>query len=445
MNDFNGKLEGFAPFIATPGGPAPVQKRRILLDAGAGDVVVGGNGSGGDIRINDHDNATKIRLDALGSESTPLQNAMLPVPVSISGNGSIKAGSAGTQGKLSLCDAQGVELATLSAATQDLWLRAPDGSATVALRASENQVAGLWLGTNGHRGLLLLRDGANKNRALLSAERGELQLADGKGSNRAVISGEAGRLQLSESGGSTTVDLYASNSEQRAGIMLGTNGTHGFIRCRDSDGKSRFEVDAKDAEMNVQNARGDSTITLRGNDGSGRFGGRGVNGDVLVFSENVDDRTSDNASIWLQGSSGDIILRNADCAEEFDVRDHIGAEPGAVLVLESDGRLAVSTKPYDTRVAGIVSGADGIRPGIVLGRTPGRTGRLPVGLAGKVMCNVDASFGPIEVGTLLTTSPRAGYAMAVSDRERAFGAVIGKAMVAMSAGSGRIPVLVALQ
>jgi hypothetical protein len=407
--DFIDKLEGFAPSISMPGGPAAIPKRRILLDANAGDVVIGGNGSGGDIRVVDHENAPKIRLDALGTEANLTAMLASTVPISILGNGSIKAGSAGTNGKVSLCDGEGRELATLSAATQDLALRAPNGNSTVALRASENNVAGLWMGSNGHNGMVLLRDGT--------------------GQNRAMLGGAQGRLQLSGRNGAPTVDLYSSNSNDRAGLMAGDNGMHGFVRCRNASGTSRFEVDAMDGEVKVQNANGDATVILRGSDGSARLGGRGVNGDVMVFSENVDERSSENASIWLQGSSGDIILRNADCAEEFDVRVQDEVEPGAVLVLDPDGRLAVSNKPYDTCVAGVISGADGVRPGIVLGRTPGVRDRLPVGLAGKV----------------LTTSPRAGYAMAATDRERAFGAVLGKAMARISSGSGRIPVLVALQ
>ncbi len=418
MADFVGLLEGLASTLGEP-------RRRILLDATAGDIVAGGNGSGGDVRIVDHANVLKIRLNALGTEQGAPQAEMLNVPISIAANGSIRAGSSGTNGKLSLLDDDGRELATLSAATQDLVLRAPDGTGTMALRASENQVTGLWMGANRHHGLVVLRDGDGRNRALLSGERG--------------------RLTLCENEGNPTVKVHAVDEDRRAGIWLGDNGMNGFIRCRNASGMSRIAIDAENGEVRVQDEKGDSTVLLNGNGGSGRFGGRGVHGDVLVFSASVDDRTSDNANIWLQGSSGDIILRNADCAEEFEVRIDIEVEPGAVLVLEPDGRLAVSSKPYDTCVAGVVSGADGVRPGIVLGRTPGAKNRLPIGLAGKVMCNVDASFGPIEVGTLLTTSPRAGYAMAATDRERAFGAVLGKAMARLASGSGRVPVLVALQ
>jgi len=45
-------------------------------------------------------------------------------------------------------------------------------------------------------------------------------------------------------------------------------------------------------------------------------------------------------------------------------------------------------------------------------------------------------------GDLLTTSATQGHAMRVSDRSRALGAIIGKALAALDAGSGLIPILV---
>ena len=69
----------------------------------------------------------------------------------------------------------------------------------------------------------------------------------------------------------------------------------------------------------------------------------------------------------------------------------------------------------------------------------------PIALLGKVFCKVDAQFGPIEVGDLLTTSPTQGHAMRVADPLRAFGAVIGKALRPLAGGQGLIPILIALQ
>jgi hypothetical protein len=143
----------------------------------------------------------------------------------------------------------------------------------------------------------------------------------------------------------------------------------------------------------------------------------------------------------------DVILSNADCAEELDVRYDTNSEPGTVMVLDHRGLLEESRCPYDRRVAGVISGAGELKPALILGRDESSvdTHRRPVALVGKVYCKVDAQYAPITVGDLLTTSDTAGHAMKAADPTRAFGAVIGKALKALSKGRGLIPVLVALQ
>jgi len=64
---------------------------------------------------------------------------------------------------------------------------------------------------------------------------------------------------------------------------------------------------------------------------------------------------------------------------------------------------------------------------------------------GKVFCKVDAEFGLIAVGDLLTTSPTPGCAMRVDDPAKAHGAVLGKALRPLARGRGVIPILVTLQ
>lgn len=154
-------------------------------------------------------------------------------------------------------------------------------------------------------------------------------------------------------------------------------------------------------------------------------------------------RSGEQETIRIDGAKGDIILTNADGAEEFEVDGDI-PEPGSVLVIEDDTRLRLADRPYDQGVAGIVSGASGIRPGIVLGR--GREGvRVPVALFGRVNCKIDASYGPVVAGDLLTTSETPGHAMRAEPDNRALGAVIGKALRALNSGQDLVPVLVALQ
>lgn len=142
---------------------------------------------------------------------------------------------------------------------------------------------------------------------------------------------------------------------------------------------------------------------------------------------------------------GDILLSNADYAEDFDVAEGEAVEPGTVMVLTSEGELASSGQAYDRRVAGVVSGAGDFKPGIVLDRRAQGGRRQPIALLGKVFCKVDADFQAIAVGDLLTTSPTPGHAMATHDAAQAFGAVIGKALRPLSSGRGLIPILISLQ
>lgn len=143
--------------------------------------------------------------------------------------------------------------------------------------------------------------------------------------------------------------------------------------------------------------------------------------------------------------TGDIRLANADCAEDFDVSGAVKVEPGTVMVLGNEGALSESHQAYDKRVAGVISGAGGYKPGIVLDKQQTSGNRQPIALMGKVFCKVDAQYGAIEVGDLLTTSDTPGHAMKTTDPMKAFGAVIGKALRPLKDRQGIIPILIALQ
>jgi hypothetical protein len=143
--------------------------------------------------------------------------------------------------------------------------------------------------------------------------------------------------------------------------------------------------------------------------------------------------------------TGDILLRNSDCAEDFDIAALESVEPGSVMVIGHDGALQQSEQAYDKRVAGVVSGGGVYKPGIVLDRREPDQNRKSIALLGKVYCKVDAGYSSIEIGDLLTTSPTPGHAMKATDPLNAFGAVIGKALHPLEIGRGLIPILVALR
>jgi hypothetical protein len=155
-----------------------------------------------------------------------------------------------------------------------------------------------------------------------------------------------------------------------------------------------------------------------------------------------------DGNVWVSGELGvgkDIILANADCAEDFDIAEADLIEPGTVMVVGEEGALHQSHQAYDKRVAGVISGAGDYKPGIVLDKQHSQLNRKPIALLGKVFCKVDTRYGAIEVGDLLTTSDTPGYAMKATDPLQAFGAVIGKALRPLKAGRGLIPILIALQ
>jgi hypothetical protein len=148
-------------------------------------------------------------------------------------------------------------------------------------------------------------------------------------------------------------------------------------------------------------------------------------------------------------STGELeITGGADLAEPFSVMETENIEPGMVLSIdpENPGKLKIASKAYDHCVAGIRSGASNIKPGLIL-RQKGSVadGDQLVALSGRVYCLADASHGNINPGDLLTTSDTPGYAMKVTNRDKAQGAIIGKAMSALPSGKGMILVLVSLQ
>ncbi|MCO6437601.1 MAG: hypothetical protein J5J06_10975 [Phycisphaerae bacterium] len=141
------------------------------------------------------------------------------------------------------------------------------------------------------------------------------------------------------------------------------------------------------------------------------------------------------------------ITGGADLAEPFDV---VGDEaaPGSVVVIDADrpGKLKLSNKAYDRTVAGVISGAGGVRPGMVMAQSGTiADGSHHIALTGRVYCLCDARSKPIRPGDLLTTSETPGHAMRVDDTTRAQGAILGKAMTALDEGRGLVLVLVSLQ
>ena len=156
------------------------------------------------------------------------------------------------------------------------------------------------------------------------------------------------------------------------------------------------------------------------------------------------------AKLHVVGTTRTSVLEitgGSDVAEPFEVSDAEPIPKGSVLVIDEReaGRLRLSRRPYDKRVAGVVSGANGLLPGLTLSQQ-GRTDTgVQVALSGRVYVRADAAMGAIEPGDLLTTSSVPGHAMKVTDPAQAQGAILGKAMSSLREGQDLVLVLVTLQ
>lgn len=207
-----------------------------------------------------------------------------------------------------------------------------------------------------------------------------------------------------------------------------------------------------------------AAIGWRANSAGRRFGMGHTNGGFYFFHTDSDPGNpggvphydlviNDDASVSVNVLH---VASGADISERFAVRaDQAGQAgvaggplPGTVVSIDrvNPGELVVSSSAYDRRVAGIISGAGGLRTGMLLGQTGSiANGAHPVALSGRVYGWVDASAGAVEPGDLLTSSDRPGHAMKVVDHARSQGAILGKAMSSLKEGQGLVLILVSLQ
>ncbi len=149
-------------------------------------------------------------------------------------------------------------------------------------------------------------------------------------------------------------------------------------------------------------------------------------------------------------AAGGFTSSGADFAESVAVRgERSKYEPGDLLAIDPRGsrQLVLAQTPYSTLVAGIYStkpGMLGLATASIDDPQP-YPSEVPLAVVGIVPCKATAANGPIQVGDLLVTSSRPGYAMKGQDRKRMLGAVVGKALEPLAKGTGVIQVLVTLQ
>ncbi|MEM1268835.1 MAG: hypothetical protein AAGI08_02195 [Bacteroidota bacterium] len=291
-----------------------------------------------------------------------------------------------------------------------------DGERRMLLRAADNSFggAGLYLyGTDDTNTLELDANDAGSAGALYARVPGGGEGARLLGARDGSLGGELRLYQRAASGtGPTGALLLAEENDSEGGALFLNNGA----------GTNTIKIDAQEGsqaagQITMYDLNGDSSIEI---DGSFNGIGRVTTGEVEVTG-------------------------GSDFAELFDVSGTAAPQPGYIVSIDpaEPGQLLVASEAYDRKVAGVVSGAGGVRPGLVMGQDGSLAdGETPVALTGRVYVWASTENGPIQPGDLLTSSSTPGHAMRATDPARAFGATIGKAMSGLDAGEGLVLLLV---
>lgn len=211
----------------------------------------------------------------------------------------------------------------------------------------------------------------------------------------------------------------------------------GNLRIDNGDIRSWGAIDLR---PDVDNT-GDAIVRIL--DGNGNEKSRfHSNGYLGIGTNNPDTplRVNGTAKVTILEITG-----GGDVAERFEVRGTV--KPGMLVEIDPDqpGHLRLTTGSYSPLVAGVVSGARKLNPGVLLDPSTSKNSK-PIAMTGRVWVYCDATRGAISPGSMLTSSPTPGYAMAVKDYDRAHGTVIGKAMSRLPKGQkGLVLALVSLQ
>ena len=380
----------------------------------------------GEVLLHDRTNNTRtVRLSA-GDESASFLSQILGGPA--------------PGGSLLLSSPGGTNRVLLGGNTSGgfLTLYQNDGQVGVQLDGDDSG-AGLMNIRSTNGGTRIQLDG------LSAGGGGEVSVYDGDGTETIELLG----TEASQQGGKLTLrsDTGVVSVRLRAEEFAGT-GEGGILELFNSSGQRTVEVDGDSVGggyIDVKNDSGATRVQMQAvSDGGGFVALKNSAGTTTIYLDAHDSNGEGRIRTQVLQITG-----GSDLSEQFDITPlHEALKPGMIVSIdpEKPGRLMTSTRAYDRTVAGVVSGAGGVKPGMLMGQHGSAAdGQHPVALTGRVYCMVDTSQGAIRPGDLITTSDTPGHGMKVSDHAKAQGAIIGKAMSSLERGQGLVLVLVSLQ
>ncbi|MCB0835229.1 MAG: hypothetical protein KDE26_03415 [Bacteroidetes bacterium] len=272
---------------------------------------------------------------------------------------------------------------------------------------------------------IMARNNHNISHLMLQAQGGDIRIH----SNTGV---ETSKIRMSDNGNvglgteSPLTKLHIIDTDASlggttgGGILLGEiNSTNlvidqNEIMARNNHNISHLMLQAQGGDIRIHSNTGnvDSQINIKDN---GRVG-LGVSNPSAKLHVNGDTKTK-----CLEITGG------CDLAEYKQNHDSRSLEPGDVVLIDPTDPKGVllSDQPYNKMAIGIYSGANGVKPGMILSQEGVLDGDIPVAIAGQVYVKVTGKVNP---GDLLTSSNIPGHAMKAKNYKKAFGAIIGKAI-----------------
>jgi hypothetical protein len=327
------------------------------------------------------------------------------------------------------------------------------GDYTVSIANNQGKNTVMLAGNGGDKksGYLILSDGQSRKAAVLGSDTdsgdGFMNLFSGGTLTAALdFSPTAGtQLRLIGDGKYPTVGLRSFNNGS-ATLSLNFGATKAFdVSSSQSNGSLAgfYNPSGKLAVYMGATTSGSGFSRYYDGDNERIYVGGTVDGGAVV-QIGTDAKSAAVSMGQRKDGSGYIKVGDkmvADFAEVFEVGDRAGIVPGTVLSSDSTAKLGPSSRPCDPLVVGVVSGANGLRPGMIIGAREDGSTDLPVAVAGRVYVRANGEGGPIKAGDLLTSSGTPGVAMRAEDPKSAVGCTIGKAMSDLPEGGGEHMIL----
>ena len=173
---------------------------------------------------------------------------------------------------------------------------------------------------------------------------------------------------------------------------------------------------------------------------------------VIAENGNVGIGLHPRSKLHVNGTTTTSVLTitgGSDIAEPFAISESDTNKilPGSVVVIDelNPGKLILSQFENDKKAVGVISGANGVNPGLVLSQANTFEHGENIAISGRVYVRANNSNGNIEPGDFLTTSNVLGEAMKVTDISKSQGAIIGKAMTTLDKSNGYVLLFISLQ